>query len=414
MSSINNSMNYYNSQLQKNYSQQTTDNKSSKNDVMLNINCNNPETIKIMMKFEPRIQEYIKKKSYYQQNNINLEYPLENTYNITPRDLQLIRKLFENSNKNNQNSQNANNLNNLNSSVEIDYNFEAVNFTDKQRNSTPRCNLDQFGGKPVCNNNPSFFATGYSQNFNEIRDGNSTNLKTMKKNIQQTNTINDNSMVDINPSQEISKRRTPIESIDYKMANRRNNYCMTPSKSLIEQNVNNIDVQDNNSWKKVMDVKPIKFIEDNTYSRFTISDVGNNIGFHANRDYIDNNQRPMSCSRKVSSESQFDTCTKNVFPNQRLDKCYNDVTLNTAFYKAIPFMGNGAGTGDMDTGSFLRSGIETRGSRQKKESDAMMDRFEILDRDFQDPQHIIMEGYRGGYDSRQTDKLIRRNYYKII
>jgi len=132
----------------------------------------------------------------------------------------------------------------------------------------------------------------------------------------------------------------------------------------------------------------------------------------------------MSCSKKTASfetpsvyasqsQSQFDLCTKSVFPNQP-DKCYSDQFLNTAFFKAIPFMGNGSGIGDLNMASTLRNGESTRTSKHKKESDVMLDRFELLDRDFQDPTHIVMDGYRGGYDSRQTDKLVRRDCYKVI
>jgi len=371
------------------------------NEFILGIDVNTIEGTKKMMTLPPRLQEYIKKKSFYQKNNINVEYPLEKTYNVTQKDMALIKKLFSKS----QNSSSG-------GTNQSPFGLSSTN--DNSNESLIEDNPKGLCASRTGNNFQAIGVNNFQPNYSSLNHP----LRTPK--CKQT--------------EPYACRRNPVRSIDYKLANRQNNYCLTPAKSLIKQNINNIDsasselslsdahylnypqqaIQNNNSWKKVLDQKPMKFIEDNNYSRFAIGDVGNNVGSHTNRDYIDNDMRPMSCSRKVSSESQFDLCTKNVFPNQRLDKCYSDVTLNTAFYKAIPFMGNGSGIGDMDTGTALRSGISTRGSRQKKESDAMLDRFEFLDRDMQDPQHIIMDGYRGGYDSRQTDKLVRRNYYKVI
>lgn len=44
---------------------------------------------------EPRLQEYIRKKIYYKQNNINPEFPLEKQYSITKSDMIIINKYFK-------------------------------------------------------------------------------------------------------------------------------------------------------------------------------------------------------------------------------------------------------------------------------------------------------------------------------
>jgi hypothetical protein len=59
-----------------------------------NPSCEETRMIQLMMVLEPRLQEYVKKKSFYEKNNINIEYPLEKTHNISKQDLIHIQKLM--------------------------------------------------------------------------------------------------------------------------------------------------------------------------------------------------------------------------------------------------------------------------------------------------------------------------------
>ena len=244
-----------------------------------------------------------------------------------------------------------------------------------------------------------------------------------QKDMIQIRRVLNNQPPNITQSQTIKPK--PQNSIDLKI-NKRYDYRKDPLTCSFDNDKSGFSHRApiiTTDWKEVLPEKPVQYSEDNNYCKFAIGEVGNPQSTHTKQSEIDNASfiRPISCSRKAGAtcdendapQSKFDTCLKTVFPNQ-LDKCYTDQYLNTSFYKAIPFMGNGSGIGDLDMANSLRNGEATRTSRHKKGGDAMLDRFEFLDRDIQDPEHIVMDGYRGGYDSRQTDKLVRRNSYKVI
>ena len=52
-------------------------------------------------KIEPRLSEYIKKKNFFEENNITSPVPLEKQYMITKTDLETIKKYITNKNNNN-------------------------------------------------------------------------------------------------------------------------------------------------------------------------------------------------------------------------------------------------------------------------------------------------------------------------
>ena len=82
---------------------------------------------------------------------------------------------------------------------------------------------------------------------------------------------------------------------------------------------------------------------------------------------------------------------------------------NVSIINDKPYIGAGRGIGDLDISEMIRTGQDTRRYndqyREKQESH-VIDRFHILDKDYQDPNHIVMDIPRGGVQTRKNKKLI--------
>ena len=73
-----------------------------------------------------------------------------------------------------------------------------------------------------------------------------------------------------------------------------------------------------------------------------------------------------------------------------------------------PYIGAGRGIGNLDVSELIRCGQDTRRMNDKfKESQesTITNRFQILDKNLQDPKNIVMNIPRGGIQTRKTKKL---------
>lgn len=89
---------------------------------------------------------------------------------------------------------------------------------------------------------------------------------------------------------------------------------------------------------------------------------------------------------------------------------------NISIINDKPYIGAGRGIGDLDVSELVRTGQDTRRYndqyREKQESN-VIDRFHIIDKNYQDPNHIVMDIPRGGVQTRKNKKLIdetKKNY----
>ena len=85
---------------------------------------------------------------------------------------------------------------------------------------------------------------------------------------------------------------------------------------------------------------------------------------------------------------------------------------NIAIINDKPYIGAGRGIGDLDVSELIRTGQDTRRYNDKfkeKQESNIIDRFKILDKNFQDPKNVIMEIPRGGIQTRKTKKNINKN-----
>jgi hypothetical protein len=85
-------------------------------------------------------------------------------------------------------------------------------------------------------------------------------------------------------------------------------------------------------------------------------------------------------------------------------------TQKTGFYYNNRDVGPGRGFGNLNISTEIRNGDasrnETKEYREKQEGQQMFDyQFQYLDRNFQDPNHIVMSIPRGGVQTRKQNQL---------
>jgi hypothetical protein len=140
-------------------------------------------------------------------------------------------------------------------------------------------------------------------------------------------------------------------------------------------------------------------------------------GGHINQKNIDvdTSLRPASSTARSgwSHESYFDTCIPQSFPEVRAGP---KEEMNTSFYQAIPFMGMGAGQGNMRADNATHFAESTRGGQSIRNiTEIAIDRFYPLPRpDYMVPQNVVEPFPRAGADTRNADKYSRQQQYTQI
>ena len=87
----------------------------------------------------------------------------------------------------------------------------------------------------------------------------------------------------------------------------------------------------------------------------------------------------------------------------------NTKKSNISIINDKPYIGAGRGIGDLDISELIRTGQDTRrynDQYKEKQESHIIDRFQILDKNYQDPKHIVMDLPRGGVQTRKNKKLI--------
>lgn len=319
-----------------------------------------------LMYLEPRLQDYVMKKEYYTKNNISPLLSLEQQYKITKQDKMQIEHIFKN-------------LNKKNCGVEMVGNTQVNQggFCGLQKQELPACAL-KTSGKQKC---------GYTQlsRYSYLEGNNRYNIQDkvedMARRIPPTSYLWNNDYSD-------GKLGWPVRGQEY-------------------------------DWKQVSLRKPMKYRLIDYFSKQGKYFPGNFIeGNNINQKEIDQDTalRPSYVDMDtsgISRISHMDTCYKVNIPGGRNNSCYTDEYLNTAFYKAIPYMGSGSGNGNTEIESQMIQGEVTR-FKQKKTGGFLLDRFEFLDRDIQDPKHIVPVFPRGGVDTRAIDKYTKKDAHYVI
>ncbi len=92
------------------------------------------------------------------------------------------------------------------------------------------------------------------------------------------------------------------------------------------------------------------------------------------------------------------------------DRLSNNLDKSTDFYYMNANIGAGRGFGNLDTSTDIRNGnasrTDTKIFKETKESRQYFDyKFQYLERNFQDPNHIVMPIPRGGETTRKQNQL---------
>jgi hypothetical protein len=88
----------------------------------------------------------------------------------------------------------------------------------------------------------------------------------------------------------------------------------------------------------------------------------------------------------------------------------NDIT-NDKFYYTNKNIGAGRGFGNLEISNEIRNGdasrIDTKEYKEKRESEQIFEyQFQYLDKNYQDPSHIVMPIPRGGEITRKQNQLV--------
>jgi hypothetical protein len=96
----------------------------------------------------------------------------------------------------------------------------------------------------------------------------------------------------------------------------------------------------------------------------------------------------------------------------------NKVLDRIDFYYTNSIVGPGHGFGNLEISNNIRNGNSSRNDNKEfkelRESSQLFDyQFQYLDRNFQDPDHIVMPIPRGGNTTREKTQLITNNIGKV-
>lgn len=112
---------------------------------------------------------------------------------------------------------------------------------------------------------------------------------------------------------------------------------------------------------------------------------------------------------KNLDHNKYDLLYSNRMQPDPIKKTTNNKKSNISIINDKPYIGAGRGIGDLDVSELIRTGQDTRRYNDKyreKQESHIIDRFQILDKNYQDPKHIVMNIPRGGVQTRKNKKLI--------
>ena len=112
---------------------------------------------------------------------------------------------------------------------------------------------------------------------------------------------------------------------------------------------------------------------------------------------------------KIDKDKIESVCIENKL---QFNKYKDNKTLDRIdFYYTNSAVGPGHGFGNLEISNDIRNGNSSRtDSKELRESSQLFDyQFQYLDRNFQDPKHIVMPIPRGGNTTREKTQLFMNN-----
>ena len=192
----------------------------------------------------------------------------------------------------------------------------------------------------------------------------------------------------------------------------KNDYCNLDSSYLLE-----VNPEDKKRFEANESKEKQKYINNTNFSKdkFLPGIIKSNDDYKNTNVEVDSFLRypPNLYQNKTSVE------LKTSLDHKKYDLLYSNnlkknplAKKNIAIINDKPYIGAGRGIGDLDVSELIRTGQDTRRYNDKfkeKQESNIIDRFQILDKNYQDPNHVIMEIPRGGIQTRKTKKNVNKN-----
>lgn len=381
--------------------------------------------------FEPRLQEYLNRKKYYEENNIEPIASLERQYSITKEDMKLIndyirnKKVYKSTHKDKY----------LDLVDTAGQKFESNNFKDDPRFKRFKKKMERTKEAIKQRNNYSEWDDGYSKILGEDVDQKQKDKFDFHNNNKINNQIN---------NQKFSTPTIDGRNDPYKNQRLNNDIYDAPifldSRDFALDNKyripNNNDARTYNNQTKISNQKVMHQQDlQNNSSYLNNKALSNNNDFSkiiGNLNSYANNEEV-----KYQYSSEMDNETKRIKPslNSR-GKSYH----NTSRYQSVPYMGSKTGLKDISIESELRSGdmnpqykINNDWTRKRDNESNLKNNsfvnskaktvgydnpvehyFDYISNDIQDPNHVVLPFPRGGIDTRQDNHSVAKPYTRQI
>lgn len=326
---------------------------------------------------EPRLQEYIKKKIYYKQYNINPVIPLEKEFCITREDIRRLKD-FKSGNLDIYNHKTQEKY--LDKNVEPKFEFDPdetyksdiryQRFLKKKKRDSEAMKQRHNYGK---------FDEEYKNAFNPI-----TNFSLDAGN---ANLLNEN------------RHEYLLDGRDFRLNDKLNTYnskykCKNPSISKRVYKVPKI----NQSTNRFVNYEPnVNFSNSDTvqYKFGSFPKNHETTQIIGNMDSYRNN-----ITDKYQRMSEMDTDFKIVIPNVNSNGKKSHMNL----YHTVPYR-DGGNIRNISTESLMRDSLPTRATKSFGYNNPVEHYFDYIDSDIQDPNHVVFEpGISTRLDNHSTAK----------
>lgn len=357
---------------------------------------------------EPRLQEYIKKKKYYKENNIIDCISLEKEFQITDRDKKII-KAFIQGDKNIYSPNGIAFRHLKRDPVKKQQNFPSKEYRDNDTRVLKPKKSDY--EKPV--NMGMFVPDGPNEPVYEVERDNNINI------IDSRDFIEDSKMSNIlyGPNYKLEKVK---QNSGWKLDESKFNPSVDPY-------ILNQTKPDRNKYQSQYRVHSfpvlkhpdhIKNVEQSNISSSNISSKDSYNGHYEkafnlgqrilDQNNINTNKYGQTESNSYSGWSDMDTDLKIVIPNISNDTKRGLSTFN---YKLGPFIGQNMPIRDSEFESSLIRGMPSITKKSYGYRNPDEHYFQYIDDDFQNPDNTVLPFPRGGESTRISNKKLARQKF---
>ena len=343
---------------------------------------------------EPRLQEFLNKKKYFEEHNIEPSFSLEKEYNITREDKKLIKEYLNGNKKIYKFNQKDQFLDLVDTTGQK---FPSNDFKQDER-------FQRFKTKMMRNKE----ALKQRHNYSEWNDGYTKILPEESNNNNRILSYEQNNTNFNSQTMNNNYNDTPF-NIDSRRRNIENQYSVSYGSN--NQNQRNIKYT-NPQIPENYNFQPTQNI-----GYGTNHNINQNVNTNVKRVIGNLNSYSVnSNNNKYQFTSEMDPETKLIKPSLNSNgKTY----YNTSRYQTVPYMGSKEGLKDINMENNLRSGEEDNNSNyisgKSKSTGYPNPRehyFDYISNEYQNPNNFVLPFPRGGENTRQNNHTTAKKIYK--